>query len=127
MAQIVPLFGKPDETKPRRPVFCAECNRAVRRRRWRAWRTRTGWLAEKLLTLTVVVVTALYWVAAGVVLWSSVYLQPGSVLGLIVSGTVLYLMLLLLNRVFIRLFGPPTIVVEHRHIQEETIEREHRR
>lgn len=126
MSEVVPLFGR-HRRKPEPEIRCAECGRAIQRRRWAAWRTRTSRQAETFLTVSIVVFAVLYWATAAVVLFGSVYLEPSSLLGLIVSGFVFILMLFLLSLVVARLRGPPVTIIEHRHVQQEPAYQEHRR
>jgi hypothetical protein len=126
MGQIVPLFGR-RELRPQPEVLCAACGREVRRQRWTAWRMRTSQMAEKFLTISVIAFIVLYWVAAGFVLYVSLYLEPNKPLGIIVAGFVFILMLFLLSLVIARLRGPPVTIIEHRHVQQEPAHQEHRR
>jgi len=117
MSEVVPLFGRRESVPATEKVLCPACSREIERSHWAAWRSRMSRFAEKFLTVAAIAFFILYGIAAAIVLLSSVYLEPGSLIGLIICGTVLYLMLLLLAFVTRRLRSPPDTIIEHRHVQ----------
>lgn len=126
MSKVVPLFGSRKD-KPEPEILCAECGREVERRRWAAWRERTGGLARGFFTVSLVTFAALYWGVAGFVLFGVVGPTYGGVVWLAGAGFVIFHMIRLAALVAHRMLRAPDTIIEHRHTQQEPLHHKARR